>query len=100
MLLLNLTTFRYSFLREIIYCMALVLSDIDSQFPGFGKYISSTCTALALPADCPEGSCSSTVVIFDTLFLFSSFLSSNNDFVLFPQIGDKCSSIFNVITHT
>ena len=41
------------------YCL-----DIDSQFPGFGNYISSTCTALALPADCTWGSFSSTLVIF------------------------------------
>ena len=34
--------------------MALVFSDIDGQFPGFGKCICSTlqtCTTLALPAD-------------------------------------------------
>ena len=42
MLLLNFTTFRYSFFRGIIYCMAAVFSDIDDQFPGFGRYISST----------------------------------------------------------
>ena len=57
-----------------------------------------TCTSLVLPADCPEDSSSSTVVIFDN-FLLSFFKGSNNSLFLFPEIGNKYSSIFDVVTH-
>ena len=39
MSLLNSTTFRSNLFGGIIYSMAQVFSDINGQFPGFGKYI-------------------------------------------------------------
>ena len=57
MLLLDLTFIRYGLFRETIYCTAPVFSDIDGQFSGSGKCISSilqTCNTLALPTDCTD----------------------------------------------
>ena len=71
MLLLNSTNFSYSLFEGIIYCMAAVFSEIDSQFPGFGKLrLYQTCTALALSADCTECSCPSILVTFENFIVF------------------------------
>ena len=69
-----------------------------SRFYVNTSVVLQTCTSLALPADCPEDSSSSTVVIFDN-FLLSFFKGSNNFLFLFPEIGNKYSSIFDVVTH-
>ena len=61
----NVITFRYMFSSEgLSFAWHQYCSDTDCQFPGFDKYISSTCNDLALPAGCTMGSCSFTLVIF------------------------------------
>ena len=60
----------------------------DGQCPGFGEYIFpqlQTCTALVLPADCTEGSCSSNIVVSGKSldFNFPFFSSANNNFLFF-----------------
>ena len=56
----------------------------DGHFSGFGKYIFpqlQTSTALALSADCTEGSCSSNYIIV----IFNNFLVLNFPFFDFEQ---------------
>ena len=56
----------------------------DGHFSGFGKYIFpqlQTSTALALSADCTEGSCSSNYIIV----IFNNFLVFNFPFFDFEQ---------------
>ena len=46
----------------------------DSHFPDFGKYTFlqlQTCTGLVLSADCTDDSCSSNIVIFNNLLVFT-----------------------------
>ena len=99
MLLLNSTNFSYSLFEGIIYCMAAVFSEIDSQFPGFGILrLYQTCTAL--PADCSECSCPSILVTFENCIVFLFHFLQVQTLILFPWIGDKCFSIFDAVTNT
>ena len=62
-----------------------------------------TCTAPVHPVECTEGSCSSDTVIYNNFllffyFLFSQVRSNNNFLFLLREIGDKYSSVFDVVT--
>ena len=60
------------------------------QSPGFGEYIFPrlhACAALVLSADCTEGSCSSTRVIFNNFLVFNFlFFSFKQEFPLLWMI--------------
>ena len=85
--------------------MTRAFSDIDDLFPDFVKHISSTSGLHCSRAVCwfYWGSCLSLIVICKDFlgfyFPFSQVSLNSNFILLFPEIGDKCSSIFDIVTH-
>ena len=101
-IIINLTIFRYSFFRNRIevwhqYFQAYIVG----QFPGSMKYISSTSTALDLPAVIAlRALVDLNLVTLEKMNFLLSFSSSLNKNFLFlsTQIGDKFCSISGVVT--
>ena len=79
--------------------MTLVFSDIVGQFPGSDKNISSTCTALALPAVIVLRSLVHRSCNFGKCFGLLHYLSqSSNKKCFFLDIGDMHCSLFGFVT--
>ena len=79
--------------------------DIDSgesPFPDFVKYMFpqlQTGTALILSADCTEGSCLTSIVIYNNFSVFNFPIFNFEQYFPFPWISILSSLIFNVVLH-